>query len=226
MSESHPSTQQVSPRGRARKLTREEIADAALELIDREGFEALTMRRLARELEVGAMTLYGYFRDKDELLDCALDRAARRFSFVKGEGPWRPRLRELIHTMMQALTEHPGAVEVRVRRPILNPGALRAGEAGIAILREAGFDTAEAAAGWRLLFTFTFGYAAFSAAEPSAEQQAEWRRQLAALPVESYPVLSGEPASVVPWMAGRQPFEHGLELILDGLEARLGERRP
>jgi len=221
MTEMQTSPPPVKRRGPPPKLTREAIADAALDLIDRDGIRALTMRRLALELGAGAMTLYGYFSDKDELLDFALDRAARRFDFAIGEGPWRAQLRELVQTMMRALTEHPGAVEIRARRPILNPGSLRAGEAGIGILLEAGFDITEAAAAWRLLFTFTFGYAAFSAAEPSPAQQAEWQRQLAALPAEQFPVMAGEATQLVSWMAGRRPFDHGLELILDGLETRL-----
>jgi AcrR family transcriptional regulator len=225
MAPTHASPSPASRRGPEPTLTREAIADAALEIVDGEGIGALTMRRLARALGTGTMTVYGYFGDKDELLDYALDRVARRFDFRRGDGPWRPRLRALIETMMRALTEHPSAVQIRGRRPILNPGAMRAGEAGMEILREAGFDTAEAAAAWRLLFTFTFGYAAFSAAEPTAAQRAEWRTELSALPPEEYPVMATEAATVVSWMAGREPFEHGLELILDGLEARLSARR-
>src|SRR5918996_218247 len=202
-------------------LSRELIADTALDLVDREGVEALTMRRLARELDVGTMTLYGYFRDKDELLDHALDRGARRYDLSPGEGEWRPRLRELITTIWRSLNEHPSAVQIRSRRPILNPGALRACEAGMTILHEAGFETPEAAAAWRLLFTYAFGYAAFSSYEPSAELKSEWREQLSALPADRYPITSGGAGELVNWMAGSEPFEQGLEIILDGLEARL-----
>ena len=75
-------------------LNRDLIADTALDIVDREGVEALSMRRLAGELGVGTMTLYGYFRGKGELLDHAIDRAARTYELSPGEGEWRPRLRE------------------------------------------------------------------------------------------------------------------------------------
>jgi AcrR family transcriptional regulator len=207
-------------RGKA-PLSRELIADTALRLADAEGVEALTMRRLAGELGIGTMTLYGYFRDKGELLDHAVDRAARGYDLAPGEGEWRPRLRELITTMWRSLTEHPSAVQIRSRKPILSPGALRACEAGVTILRDAGFETRDAAAAWRLLFTYVFGYAAFSSDEPSAKLKREWQEELAALPAEEYPITQAAAGEFAEWMAGREPFERGLELILDGLEARL-----
>lgn len=205
-------------------LSRELIADTALELVDHEGVQALTMRRLASELGVGTMTLYGYFRGKGELLDYAIDRAARRYDLTPGEGQWRPRLRGLITTIWRTLTEHPSAVQIRTSRPILNPGALRACEAGMTILRDSGLGTREAAASWRLLFTYVFGYAAFSSYEPSEELKSEWEQELAALPAEQYPIVNGEAGELVNWMAGARAFEEGLELILDGLEARLAAR--
>ena len=179
------------------------------------------MRRLASELGVGTMTVYGYFRDKAELLDFAIDRAARRYDLSAGEGDWRPRLRELITTIWRSLNEHPSAVQIRASRPILNPGALRACEAGMTILTQAGFEVREAAAAWRLLFTYVFGYAAFSSYEPSEDLKSDWREEMAALPEDQYPITSAEAGELVNWIAGSHPFTEGLELILDGLEARL-----
>jgi hypothetical protein len=123
--------------------------------------------------------------------------------------------------MWRSLVEHPSAVQIRARKPILTPTSLRAGEAGMAILREAGLGVSQAAAAWRLLFTYVFGYATFSSEEPSPELRAEWREQLRALPEGEYPNISGEGSELVNWMAGREPFEAGLELILDGIEAQL-----
>jgi AcrR family transcriptional regulator len=201
-------------------LSRELIADAAVELVDREGLEALSMRRLGSELGIGTMTIYGYFRDKDELMDFSLDRTARRYELPAGEGNWRRRMRELITTMYRLLIEHPSTVQIRSSRPILNPGALRAGEAGMGILADAGLELNEAAAAWRLLFTYVFGYAAFSSQEPTPELKREWADQLSALPEGEYPVISRASEELAGWMAGREPFEEGMELILDGIEAR------
>jgi AcrR family transcriptional regulator len=203
------------------KLTRELIADAATELVDREGIDALSMRRLASELGIGTMTIYGYFSGKEELLNYGIERTARGYELTPGEGEWRPRLRNLIETMYRSVLEHPSTVQIRSRRPILNPGAMRAGEAGMAILLEAGLDIDEAASVWRLLFTYLFGYATFSSAEPSPEQRREWTRQLESLPEDEYPIISNAAPALATWMAGREPFEAGLDLILDGVEARI-----
>jgi AcrR family transcriptional regulator len=202
-------------------LSRELIADAATELVDREGIEALSMRRLAAELGIGTMTIYGYFRDKEELLSFGIDRVARRYELSTGEGEWRPRLRELIKTMYRSVLEHPSTVQIRSKRPILNPGAIRAAEAGMTILTEAGLELDEAASVWRLLFTYLFGYAAFSSEEPSLELRREWAEQMGELPEEEYPLISKAAPALANWMAGREPFEAGLELILDGIEARI-----
>jgi AcrR family transcriptional regulator len=206
-------------------LSRELIADTALEIVDRDGVDSLTMRRLAGELGIGTMTLYGYFRDKGELLDYAIDRAARTYELSPGKGEWRPRLRELITTMRRSLTEHPSAVQIRSRKPILNAGAIRACEAGMTILGDAGFETRDAAAAWRLLFTYAFGYAAFSSYEPTAEMKSGWEQEMSTLPPDEYPITRENAGELVNWMAGDAPFEQGLELILDGLEARLAAQR-
>ncbi|MGH2922928.1 MAG: TetR/AcrR family transcriptional regulator C-terminal domain-containing protein [Solirubrobacterales bacterium] len=218
-----PRTEQRVRGGRGdvdRGLSSERIADVALELVDSEGVEALTMRRLAAELGVAAMTLYGYFRSKEELLDLAVERGARRYDLSPGEGEWRERLRSLITTMWRSLVEHPSAVQIRASKPILSPAAMRAAEAGMTILREAGLDTRDSAAAWRLLFTYTFGYAAFSSKEPTAKMKRGWEREMSELPAEEYPLTSAAAGELAEWMAGAGPFEAGLELILDGIEAR------
>lgn len=217
-----PTAKQRPGRSRSgdRPLDRDRIADAALELVDREGVDALTMRRLASELGIGTMTLYGYFRDKEELLDLAVERGARRYELSPGEGEWRERLRTLITTMWRSLSDHPSAVQIRSSRPILSPSAMRACEAGMRILRDAGLDVRESANAWRLLFTYVFGYAAFSSYEPSAATKREWEREMAALPADEYPLTTDAAGELREWIAGRRPFEAGLELILDGIEAR------
>lgn len=203
-------------------LTREEVARTALELADREGLDALSMRSLAERLGVGTMTLYGYFRSKDELLDAVVDSAvAERDEWVL-EGNWRQQLRNVVLTARRSLLRHPSLVELRVRRPVLRPEALRFAETCLAILLDAGFDTAEAARAFRLLFTYTLGFAALSPAESTAEDRRAASAALGALPSEEYPnlVTAREEASAA--MGGEETFEYGLDRILDGLEARLG----
>jgi AcrR family transcriptional regulator len=211
------------PRGAAADrpgLSREEVARAALVLLDGEGLEAFSMRRLAKELGVGTMTLYGYFRSKEELLDAVVDLAVAEQELPTLEGPWRERLRRLAKTARSNLARHPGLVQIRVVQPVLRPEALRLTELGMRILEDAGFDTDEAAKAFRLLFTYTLGFTLFSpeAAEHQAREAA--REALSALPPEYYPRLLAAADEAADAMAGDAVFDYGLERILDGLEAR------
>ena len=100
-----------------RSLSREGIARTALELVDAHGVEALSMRRLATELGVGTMTLYGYFRSKDELVAAVVDAATAEAPVRVADGPWRDQLRELMLGVRRTLAEHPSGVELRLRGP-------------------------------------------------------------------------------------------------------------
>jgi AcrR family transcriptional regulator len=204
-------------------LTRERVAAAALELVDRDGLDGLSMRRLAEVLGVGTMTLYGYFRSKSELLDAVVDAAVSDSAAELPAGDWRDQLRALLTTARRSLVRHPALVEIRVRQPVLRPEALRFAEAGLRILRGAGFERREAALAFRLLFSYSFGYAAFSPAEAVEEDRAAATAALRALPPEDYPELSAASAEAARAMGGEEAFEYGLDRILDGLERRLSE---
>jgi AcrR family transcriptional regulator len=203
------------------RLTPERVADAALELLDREGLDALSMRRLATELGVGTMTLYGYFRSKDELLDAVVDAAVAEREPFAFEGPWQEQIRRLMTASRHNLARHPGLVKVRADRPVLRPEALRFAETGMTILRRAGFPARDAARAFRLLFTFVFGYVSFSPDESAADARRSARAAMAALPPDDYPTISETSDELADAMAGPETFDFGLDRIVDGLEARL-----
>src|SRR4051812_32904571 len=192
--------------------SREAIARAALGLVDREGLEALSMRRLAAELEMGTMTLYGYFRTKDELLEAVVEEAAAWRRLPNAGGTWEERLRALARGMRQALGRHPSLIQVRLRRPIAGPRSFRGTEAGLRALLDAGFDRAEAARAFRVVFLYVFGFVAFS--DRDAEVTDERRRAQAAmaatLPPGDFPLLSGMGGEMAQTMGGDEQFEYGL----------------
>jgi AcrR family transcriptional regulator len=189
-------------------------------LLNRDGLEGLTMRRLAVEVDIPTSNLYGYFRDKQELVDAVIDLVASRSPLPEVTGPWRAQLQDLMRWLRRELVRHPDLVKVRLERPILSPGALRLTEKAMEILLGAGFTKAEAARGYQTLFVFTFGSAAFG---PHGDPDEDRRRVQAAyvlLPPEEYPVLSSSIPEAAAVMAGEEQFEYGLARLLDGLEAR------
>ncbi len=95
------------------------------------------MRRLADELRVGTMTLYGYFRNKQDLLDAVVNAAVKETPLRSFEGHWREQARELMQVAWSNLSRHPSLVQIRVRQPVLRPEALRFAEAGLGILQGA-----------------------------------------------------------------------------------------
>lgn len=183
------------------------------------------MQRLAESLEMGTMTLYGYFRSRDELLGAVAEAAVPPAQRPAPRGDWREQLTAVVETAYTTLTRHPALVEIRFRQPILGPHALRFGERVMDLLLEAGFESAEAASGFRLIFTYTFGFAGLSPERDAERARLRAAEAAAALPVEEFPNLR---ATAVEWteaMAGAEQFRYGLARILDGLEARLAGKK-
>ena len=116
---------------------------------------------------------------------------------------------------------HPAIVELRLRRPLLSPGALDLTEAGMKILREAGFSRELAARVYRVLFVYTFGFAAFGPGDGGESDRETTRAALAELPADRYPVLVDAAAEAAEVMGDEAVFEFGLDRLLDGLEALL-----
>ena len=206
-------------------LARDQVARAALELADAEGLDALSMRALADRLGVGTMTLYGYFRNKDELLDAVVDSAVGDSEPPLLEGDWAERLREVVLHARRGLLRHPSIVELRVRRPVLRPEALRFAERCLGILLDGGFDVREGTAAFRLLFTYTLGFAALSPAEATDDDRRAAMAALSALPADEYPALTAARAEASQAMGGEEVFRYGLDRIIDGLRARLAAAR-
>ena len=189
------------------------------------------MRRLAEELDVGTMTVYGYFRSKDELLDAVVDvggqRIVERVSAGGSQASWKARLRELMMALRESLVAHPGIVELRYRRPLLTPGALMLTEIGIRTLRDAGFDAREAGRIYRILFVYTFGFCAFGPGPGSERDREKSVAALRALPTDRYPTLVDAAVDASASMADPTLYEVGLDALLDGLEpGSAGRRRP
>lgn len=137
------------------------MVEAALELVEREGLEALTMRRLGRALGVEAMSLYHYFPSKERLLDALVEAVveAMDVSGMEGPGSWEGRLKEGFRAYRRLAHQYPQVFPLVGRRPVATLAALRPVEFALDILRSAGLGPAEALQAFRTLSSFAFGYA-------------------------------------------------------------------
>jgi AcrR family transcriptional regulator len=201
-------------------VNREAVAAEALAMLDEEGVDALSMRRLAERLGVGTMTLYGYVRSKDELLDAAVGAAVAEFAFTPPDGPLRDRLRALAHAVRDVFERHPALPQLRARGPVVQPPMFRMTEPGMQMLLDAGFPPEDAARTFRLLFVYVFGAMLFGPDTPSAEEQRRARAALHLLPEDEFPAIAATASHMAASTGGREQFDYALDVILDGIEAR------
>ena len=194
-------------------------------MLDRDGPDVFSMRKLAAELGTGTMTIYGYFRSKDELLDAAVDVAVDEVGINLGDGDWKDQMRALMLGIREGLARHPGGIRLRLARPILSPGALRFTEAALHVLKGAGFETREATRVYQTLFFYTFGVASFGSPMAPDEVKRRALATLLALPPEDYPELSAAADDAAEALAAEDQFEQGLDQLLDALQASQGATR-
>ena len=219
-------------------LTRERIVDAALRVLDRDGLDAVSMRRVGQELATGAASLYVHVANKDELLELLLDRVAGEIRVPPPDPPrWREQVEELGRAIRRALLAHPGIARVSIAGVPAGPNALALTEGALAILRAGGLP--ERAAAWavdRLILYVSadaveesadrahrLGPGPAAGLEPGQEQEQETAGErrarvgawLAALPPDRFP---NTVALVDAFMApGDERFEFGLGLLVRGL---------
>ncbi|MFI6480502.1 TetR/AcrR family transcriptional regulator [Nonomuraea sp. NPDC050663] len=136
---------------------RPEILDAALAIADERGLEAVSMRAVAAALGVTPMALYGYFRNKDELLDGLVERLLAEIP--QAEGGWEERLRALAWGYRQVARRHPAAFTLMFSRPSLTLDATRVVDAVYQALLDAGVPEADVPRLERLASTFVLGFA-------------------------------------------------------------------
>jgi len=196
------------------------VLDVAEQLLDAEGADAVTMRRLAGRLGVTPMALYRHVGNKDELLLALIDRLANRLIYPTLPDDPRQRIIVLWRTLYDGLAANTWLAEVLARRRLMAPSVLGAVEEIHASLIRAGLTLPEAVRGYRQLWQFTLGAllvrAGAIAEGPSV--QAELR---GAPDPEQFPTLA---AAAAQWSAahGRDTYGADLEALLDALLAAAG----
>ncbi len=146
-------------RGRPKKVTAEEIADAALALLDAEGLEAVSFRRVATHLGVSHMTLYSYLDSKDALLDAVVGRALEVPELTHPLGPWHESLREVLIEIHAALIARPRIAELLVTHSPDGPWLHAIRERLLGLLEPAGFSEAQTVDAISVLMNYVLGTA-------------------------------------------------------------------
>ena len=215
-------------------LSREQIVRGAVRLIDAQGLDALSMRRLGQFLGAGAASLYTYVRSRDELIDLVCDTIVGEVLDELASDPtrpWREQAGEFPRAVRRVLSRrHPHAAPL-FARPGAGPNALLVVEAMLGVLRRAGFEGRQLVLAYTVILNHGYTYAAAeavalgSSADGGAEQARAMAEALAtSLPPETFPnIVSAAPAMAE--LTTDDQFEFGLQRLLDGLEILLhGER--
>jgi TetR/AcrR family transcriptional regulator, tetracycline repressor protein len=197
------------------------VLRAAVALVDDRGVEALSMRTLAAELGVEAMSLYNHVPSKDALLDGIVETVLDEVHVSAADATWQETLRELALRHRAAAQRHPRVMLLYSSRTVTTPAWRRAVEDTFAALQRAGFTPDEAVAAYRTFWGFVVGYVHTelrNAESPGLEAY------LAALPEDEYPATHAHATALAE--ADREAeFRRGFELVLDALELDALERQ-
>lgn len=204
-------------RRRRRVITTDEIFDAAIAIVDREGLAALSMRRLAEAADIGVMTLYGFFASKDELVSQLGTHALG--SIAPAPDPtlsWRDQLKVELGKLRTSLREHPGLIELLSFQEDGAPSVDKQRDGLLAILRNAGIDDRTAVDGLGSLVALTLGFAVGARARNIGLNDHAYER-LGKLSPDDYPHLTAMAGEYAQHWSERA-FEYGVNAILDTME--------
>ena len=212
----------MSPRTR-RPLTRDRVLAAALKLADAGGFESLSMRNVAKQLGVEAMSLYNHVANKDDILDGIVDLVFSEIAVPSARADWKAAMRRRGISARDVLLRHPWATSLMQTRTKPGPATLRHHDSVLGSLRKAGFTVDMAAHAFSVMDGYIYGFALQQINLPShtSEEAAELAGSiLRELPADEYPHLAEMiiEHALKPGYDYAEEFEFGLDLILDGLE--------
>jgi AcrR family transcriptional regulator len=199
---------------RPRSLSHGAIAEAALAVIDRDGLDALSMRVVAAQLDVGVMALYRYVASRQEIDFLVTDLIFSAVDpCVKQSARWQEQAAELASRAHTAITAHPAVVPLLLANHQSSPNAWRWLEAMLAALTKAGFTGQERIMAFRCLIAYVLGAIMNETFMPLAGQGTA---DIATLPADTFP-FAAETAHDAPAVTPDQEFRQGLAIILQGL---------
>lgn len=208
-------------------LNRTTVIAAAVSLADQTGLTGLSMRSLAKDVGVEAMSLYNHVRNKQDLLDGMVDFVFEEIEPPREPGDWRLGLRRRTVTVREALRRHPWAIGLLESRATPGPATLRHHDAVLGYLREAGFSVPAAGHAYALLDSYVYGFALQEANLPADTPDSTAAEAiLTSAPAGEYPYLAEFAVERVlqPDYDFAAEFEVGLDLLLGAIATLLDGR--
>ncbi|MFJ8658736.1 TetR/AcrR family transcriptional regulator [Streptomyces sp. NPDC093795] len=201
---------------RPRTLTQDQLAAAALAVIDREGLAALSMRVVAKELGMSPMGLYRYVTDREELEGLVAERVLATVDATPPgpDTPWRERIEVMAGRLRDGVAAHPAAIPLTLSHRHRASGGLRWSETVLGILAEAGIDGERRVIALRALHGYLTGAIQLQHLGPLA---GAGTTVITALPEDRFPRLT-ETARAARTVTPDQEFFGGLRLLLRGLD--------
>jgi AcrR family transcriptional regulator len=202
------------------RLTRQRVVDAALVVMDSEGLDAVTMRRVAREVGVEAMSLYNHVRDKDDLLQGVCERIMASYEFPDDGGDWIERAKAGARAWRRVLQAHPDLVRLfaETHGPApSSPESLRPTEFALTLFRQAGLSERDTIQAFHAFGGYIQGFVMMEGGSIKERHEEHFAGQI---PADAFPTL----AAVSHYWAECDPdeqFEFGLDLLIRGLLAKV-----
>ncbi|MER7849371.1 TetR/AcrR family transcriptional regulator [Kitasatospora sp. NPDC096077] len=225
-------------------LSRDQIVAEASALLDAEGIESLSMRKLGARLNAGATSLYTHVANKDELLALVVDHVFGQLPLPAAEGcedpaVWRERVLECAEGMRSVILRHPWMITVfgDVGVVYLGPNWMRLSEHMLTVMETAGFGLVDANEAMSAIMGYTIGTACVEAAwlsalHKSGQDERVWLNQLMPAVIEAtrdYPRLNRlyttEVQREVNEGSRDSSFARGVKVITDGIEAHRAARQ-
>ncbi|WP_425297244.1 TetR/AcrR family transcriptional regulator C-terminal domain-containing protein [Nocardia abscessus] len=206
-------------------LTRSAMLAAALEIIDRDSVEHLSMRRLGQALDRDPMVLYRHAANKAALLDGVAEIVLEQLTVDPTDPDWRRQLRIIARDFRRLAVAHPNVVPLLVTHPLSTPlglrpfGILRPLERTLDLLTRADFSSTDALHIYRALFGFLYGHVLNELQEiieRPEETDDVLRLGLHRLPVGEFPLLRGLASDLAAYEGGAE-LERGLDILISGL---------
>lgn len=203
-------------------LTRDRVVEAAVAYADSHGIDDMSMRKLGAELGVEAMSLYNHVEDKADLQSGMIDYVFNSIDLPDPGLGWKEQTRIIGKSAMEAFIRHAWVVFLLMQQGNTGAGSLRFMDRVVGVFLEAGFSESDTHHAWQMLASHTMGYAFQSSTGPGVHdaKYARFAANLAAV-TDNFPHVARIAPNLIDCAYDRE-YMFGLEIIIDGLDSRLG----